>query len=59
MNDGAPGAPPGPIHRQCYSRRVVGITSILRKVFLLDLIRGLRVTFRYQDPREIYTEQYG
>ena len=36
----------------------MGITGILRKVFLVDLIQGLGVTFRYQDPKEIYTEQY-
>jgi NADH-quinone oxidoreductase subunit I len=30
----------------------------LRKLFLLDLIQGLSVTFRYQDPKEVYTEQY-
>ncbi len=36
----------------------MGITSVLRKVFLVDLIQGLGVTFRYQDPKEIYTEQY-
>ena len=34
------------------------IGEILRKVFLWDLIQGLFVTFRYQDPKEIYTEQY-
>jgi NADH-quinone oxidoreductase subunit I len=34
------------------------IGAILRKVFLLDLIQGLAVTFRYQNPKEIYTEQY-
>ena len=44
--------------RQCYSMRVMGMTEVLRKVFLVDLIQGLGVTFRYQDPREIYTEQY-
>ena len=38
--------------------RDMGITEILRKVFLVDLIQGLNVTFRYQDPKEIYTEQY-
>ena len=38
--------------------RVMGMTAILRKVFLVDLIQGLGVTFRYQDPKEIYTEQY-
>jgi NADH-quinone oxidoreductase subunit I len=36
----------------------MGIPSLLRKVFLIDLIQGLKVTFRYQDPKEIYTEQY-
>jgi NADH-quinone oxidoreductase subunit I len=36
----------------------MGMPSLLRKVFLVDLLQGLRVTFRYQDPREIYTEQY-
>ncbi len=36
----------------------MGIPSLLRKVFLVDLIQGLKVTFRYQDPKEIYTEQY-
>ena len=44
--------------RQCYPMRVMGITEVLRKVFLVDLIQGLGVTFRYQDPKEIYTEQY-
>ena len=44
--------------RQCYPMRDMGITEILRKVFLVDLIQGLNVTFRYQDPKEIYTEQY-
>ena len=24
----------------------------------VDLLQGLKVTFRYQDPKEIYTEQY-
>ena len=37
---------------------MVRIPDILRKVLLLDLIQGLGVTFRYQDPKEIYTEQY-
>ncbi len=44
--------------RQWYSMRVMGMTEVLRKVFLVDLIQGLGVTFRYQDPKEIYTEQY-
>ena len=30
----------------------------LRTVFLVDLMEGLRVTFRNQDPRRIVTEQY-
>jgi NADH-quinone oxidoreductase subunit I len=36
----------------------MGLPSLLRKVFLVDLLQGLKVTFRYQDPNEIYTEQY-
>ncbi len=36
----------------------MGMKSLLRKVFLLDLLQGLKVTFMYQDPKEIYTEQY-
>jgi NADH-quinone oxidoreductase subunit I len=36
----------------------VGMKKALRKLFLLDLIKGLSVTFRYQDPKEVYTEQY-
>ena len=34
------------------------IKQVLRKVLLLDLLSGLSLTFRYQDPKEIYTEQY-
>jgi NADH-quinone oxidoreductase subunit I len=30
----------------------------LRKLFLVDLIKGLSVTFRYQAPAQVYTEQY-
>jgi NADH-quinone oxidoreductase subunit I len=30
----------------------------LKKVFLIDLLQGLWVTFRYQHPRNIVTEQY-
>jgi NADH-quinone oxidoreductase subunit I len=32
--------------------------KLLRKVFLVDLIEGLKVTFHYQAPKYIYTEQY-
>ena len=31
---------------------------MLRRIFLVDLLQGLAVTFRNQDPKEIYTEQY-
>ena len=37
---------------------IMGMPSLLRKVFLVDLLQGLKITFRYQDPKEIYTEQY-
>ena len=36
----------------------MGIPSLLRKIFMVDLLRGLKVTFLYQDPKETYTEQY-
>jgi len=32
--------------------------NTLRKMLLVDLIKGLKVTFRYQDPKEAITEQY-
>ena len=31
---------------------------MLRKIFLADLLQGLGVTFRYQKPSEVCTEQY-
>jgi NADH-quinone oxidoreductase subunit I len=34
------------------------MTAALRKLFMVDLQKGLQVTFRNQHPREIYTEQY-
>ena len=36
----------------------MSLAPLLRKVFLVDLFKGLGVTFRYQKPSEIYTEQY-
>ncbi len=36
----------------------MAIPKFLRKLLLLDLLKGLSVTFRYQHPKEIYTEQY-
>jgi NADH-quinone oxidoreductase subunit I len=36
----------------------MSLSPLLRKVFLVDLLKGLRVTFKYQHPKEIYTEQY-
>src|SRR5437764_14084851 len=32
--------------------------KFLRSIFLVDLIQGLWVTFRNQNPKYIYTEQY-
>ena len=32
--------------------------GLLNKMFLMDLFRGLWVTFRNQNPKYIYTEQY-
>src|SRR5919198_4681948 len=36
----------------------MGMPALLRKILLVDLLKGLKVTFRYQDSNEIYTEQY-
>jgi NADH-quinone oxidoreductase subunit I len=36
----------------------VSVAAVLRKVFFVDLFKGLAVTFKYQSPKEIYTEQY-
>ncbi len=38
--------------------REAGLSWFLRKIFLVDLFQGLRVTFRNQNPKYIYTEQY-
>jgi NADH-quinone oxidoreductase subunit I len=32
--------------------------SFLKKIFLVDLIKGLMLTFKYQAPSKNYTEQY-
>src|SRR6516162_8540807 len=32
--------------------------SFLKKIFLVDLIKGLLLTFSYQSPSKNYTEQY-
>jgi NADH-quinone oxidoreductase subunit I len=32
--------------------------SLFRKLFLVDLFEGMKVTFGYQNPKLIYTEQY-
>jgi NADH-quinone oxidoreductase subunit I len=34
------------------------VINLLRKVFLIDLLEGLWVTFRTQHPRNIVTQQY-
>ena len=36
----------------------MGIPSLVRKVFLVDLLKGLKVTFKYQNPKEIYTGKW-
>jgi NADH-quinone oxidoreductase subunit I len=38
--------------------REVFMGGLLNKMFLMDLFRGLWVTFRNQNPKHIYTEQY-
>ena len=34
------------------------LPKLARKFLLLDLLKGMSVTFRFQHPKEIYTEQY-
>jgi NADH-quinone oxidoreductase subunit I len=36
----------------------MAIAPLLRKALMVDLIQGLTVTFKYQDPKTVYTEQY-
>ena len=36
----------------------MGFKQALSKILLVDLIKGLSVTFRYQNPKTVYTEQY-
>jgi NADH-quinone oxidoreductase subunit I len=36
----------------------MSLTPLLRKIFLVDLVKGLKVTFHYQPPSEAITEQY-
>src|SRR5258708_31561895 len=47
-----------PQRRLVYAYCDMGIPSLLRKIFMVDLLQGLKVTFLYQDPKDIYTEQY-
>jgi NADH-quinone oxidoreductase subunit I len=36
----------------------VGLKKALNRILLVDLIKGLSVTFRNQHPKQVYTEQY-
>lgn len=36
----------------------MSIKTFFRRLLFLDLFTGMNRTFRYQDPRETYTEQY-
>ncbi len=36
----------------------MSLSPLIRKLLLIDLIKGLRVTFNYQKPSEAVTEQY-
>jgi NADH-quinone oxidoreductase subunit I len=39
-------------------RTNMGFKELLRRIFLLDLIKGLKLTFSYQRPSATYTDQY-
>ena len=32
--------------------------ELLKKIFLVDLIKGLSITFKHQHPKDLVTEQY-
>jgi len=34
------------------------LKNVLKRIFLVDLLKGMWVTFYYQHPKNIYTEQY-
>src|ERR1019366_1537344 len=34
------------------------MNELLRRVFMVDFIKGMLLTFSYQNPKKIYTEQY-
>ena len=36
----------------------MSVAPLLRKVFMVDLLKGLSITFRYQHPSQVCTEQY-
>ena len=36
----------------------MSIAPLLRKIFLVDLLKGLSITFKYQDPKDCQTAQY-
>jgi NADH-quinone oxidoreductase subunit I len=36
----------------------VGLKKALNRILFMDLAKGLSLTFRYQAPKEVYTEQY-
>ena len=36
----------------------MSLPPLLRKILLIDLVKGLKVTFNYQAPSEAVTEQY-
>src|SRR5262249_7805999 len=46
------------LSRLMVSLPAMGMPSLLRKILFVDLLKGMSVTFRYQDPKEVYTEQY-
>ena len=39
-------------------QKLTSMGELLSRLFQLDFLKGLAVTFRYQHPKNIYTEQY-
>lgn len=51
-------SPPAVLDFAVLRPQTIRMRKLLRRIFLVDLLQGLWVTFRYQHPRNIYTEQY-
>ncbi len=47
-----------PLDNRSVRRQTIAMNSILKRLFLADFWKGMILTFRTQNPKNIYTEQY-